>query len=513
MRGKDDKRRRRTHTDNEIDIITLDMEPEERRRKAPATEKRRAREEKKNKKIENREFVRITYFFVAIFLVMMGYLVYFNAFRSKDIINSPYNVRLDSMADRVVRGKILDKDGNVLAKTEVSADGTETRIYPYGDLYAHVVGFDARGKSGLESAENFNLLTSNAFFMEQIIREFKEEKNIGDDITTTLDTNVQKAAYQALGSYKGAVVVMEVTTGKILAMVSKPDFDPNLVAENWASLSTSEESVLLNRATQGAYAPGSVFKLVSTLAYIRQNANYENYNYQCEGEIHYEGTTIHCAQNRVHGEEDLMTSFANSCNASYSDIGLHLDFLKYKNTAEDLLFNSKLPSVLPYTQSKFQLQKDAPASEVMMTAIGQGKTQVSPYHMALLASAIGNGGILMKPYLVEKIESYTQIPVEKNMPEKYATLMTSTEAAQLKTYMQAVVESGTATALRNDRYSVAGKTGTAEYSSDKEKSHSWFMGFTNVDNPDIAISVVVESADNSGMSAVAVAKKVLDAYY
>ncbi len=444
---------------------------------------------------------------------MMGYLVYFNTFRSKDIINSPYNVRLDSMADRVVRGKILDKDGNVLAKTEVATDGTETRVYPYGDLYAHVVGFDSHGKSGLESAGNFNLLTSNAFFLEQIIREFKEEKNVGDDITTTLDTNVQKAAYNALGNYKGAVVVMEVTTGKILAMVSKPDFDPNLVMENWDTLSTSEESVLLNRATQGAYAPGSVFKLVTTLAYIRQNTNYGNYHYECTGEIHYEGTTIHCARNRVHGEEDLVTSFANSCNASYSDIGLNLNFIKYKNTAEDLLFNSKLPSVLPYTQSKFQLQKDAPASEIMMTAIGQGKTQVSPYHMALIAAAIGNGGILMQPYLVEKIESYTQIPVEKNMPEKYATLMTSAEASQLKAYMQAVVESGTATALRNDSYSVAGKTGTAEYSSDKEKSHSWFMGFTNVDNPDIAISVVVESADNSGMSAVSVAKKVLDAYY
>ena len=450
---------------------------------------------------------------MSLFLVMIGYLVYFNVVRSKEIINSPYNVRLDYMAERVVRGKILDKNGKVLAQTEVAEDGSETRVYPYGSLYAHVVGYDSHGKSGLESKENFNLLTSNAFFVEQILNEFQEKKNIGDNVITTLDTDLQQAAYNALGNYKGAVVVLEVTTGKILSMVSKPDFDPNDVAEEWGELTSHPDSVLLNRATQGAYAPGSVFKLVTTLAYMREYDDYQRYAYDCEGEIEYNDTIIHCANNRIHGEEDLMMSFANSCNASYSEIGLNLNFAKYKKTAEGLLFNSKLPSVLPYTMSKFQLKKDSNAAEMMMTAIGQGKTQVSPYHMALLASAVGNGGILMKPYLVREIVNYTGASVEKYMPEKYTTLMTSSEAAQLSDYMQAVVENGTAQALKNDKYTVAGKTGTAEYSSDKEKSHSWFMGFTNVENPDIAISVVVESADNSGMSAVDVAKQVLDCYY
>lgn len=125
------------------------------------------------------------------------------------MINSPYNVRLDSMAERVVRGKILDQDGNVLAETLVAEDGTETRSYPYGDLYAHVVGYDSNGKAGLESTENFELLTSNAFFLERLEREIQEEKNIGDNIVTTLDTDLQKAAYNALGNYRGAVVVME----------------------------------------------------------------------------------------------------------------------------------------------------------------------------------------------------------------------------------------------------------------------------------------------------------------
>lgn len=444
---------------------------------------------------------------------MMGYIVCFNLFQSKNIINSPYNVRLDSMADRVVRGEILDNAGNVLAKTEVDENGNETRVYPYGNLYAHVVGYDAHGKSGIESAENFNLLTSSTFLPEQILNELQEKKNTGDNVITTLNTQVQKSAYDALGNQKGAVIVMEATTGKILAMVSKPDFDPNTVKEGWEQLSNAEESVLLNRATQGLYAPGSVFKIVTTLEYMRENANYSSYSYLCESEMEHEGTVIHCAKQREHGTESLMSSFANSCNTSYSNIGLSLNFEKYKKTANDLLFDKKLPSVLPYSKSKFQLEKSSASYEVMMTAIGQGKTQVTPYHMALVTSAIANGGILMKPYLVDEVVSASGKSVDKRMPEKYSVLMNSKEASQLKIFMQEVVEHGTASALKNDVYTVAGKTGTAEYSSDKEKTHSWFVGFTNVENPDIVISVVVENASNSGVSAVSVANKVLDKYY
>ena len=444
---------------------------------------------------------------------MMGYIVYFNAVRSKEIINSPYNVRLDSMADRVVRGDILDNEGNVLAETLVAEDGTETRNYPYGDLYAHVVGYDSKGKSGLESTENFDLLTSNAFFLERIAKEFKEEKNMGDTVVTTLDTELQKAAYNALGNYKGAVVVMEASTGKVLAMVSKPTFNPNTLGTDWEWLTTDENSTLLNRATQGSYAPGSIFKIVTTLEYMRENATYNTYSYNCAGEITVEGTTIHCANSRVHGEEDLAVSLANSCNASYSNMGLNLNVSSWRKTAKDLLFNSELPALLPYTQSRFQLTKESPSSEVMMTAIGQGKTQVSPYHMALISAAIANGGTVMKPYLVDHIENYTGTTISKNMPEKYTTLMSSQEAAQLKEYMTGVVNHGTGMALSGESYTVAGKTGTAEYSSDKDTAHSWFTGFSNVDNPELVISVVVESADKSGMSAVSVAKQILNAYY
>ena len=124
---------------------------------------------------------------------MMAYIIYFAAFRADSFVNSPYNQRQDAFAQKVIRGSITDRNGDVLARTSVSDDGTETREYPYGDLFAHIVGYSdpQYGKTGLESIENFDLLTSNAFFVEKIQNEFNGKKNQGDTVITTLDTGLQ----------------------------------------------------------------------------------------------------------------------------------------------------------------------------------------------------------------------------------------------------------------------------------------------------------------------------------
>lgn len=453
-----------------------------------------------------------------LFIALMGYLVYFTAVRACRVVNSPYNQRQDAFAERVVRGDIVDRSGNVLATTDVAEDGTETRSYPYGSVFAHVVGYSDKdlGTTGLESVENFELLTSNAFFMEKLQNEFSGSKNIGDTVVTTLDADLQQAAYNALGDNKGAVVVMEADTGKILSMVSKPDYDPNYIVSDWSTLNTDEEnSPLLNRATQGSYAPGSTFKIVTTLAFMRQNADYANYTYDCIGEITTGDTTIHCFGGTAHGYEDLRSSIANSCNSSFAHIGTLLDISGYRDTAEALLFNKELPSVLGYTKSSFALTEDSSEAEVMMTAMGQGKTTVSPYHMALITQAIANDGVLMEPYLVDSVTNYTGTEIRRNVPKSYKRLMTTDEAAQLREYMTAVVEEGTGSVLSGSSYTAAGKTGTAEYSlSDGEKTHSWFMGFTNVDDPELVISVITEGSDGSASGkAVVIAKQILDSYY
>lgn len=468
----------------------------------------------KKKRAVNKEFARVTYAFVGLFLMLMGYIGYFTVSASGDIIKSPYNPRLDSMADRVVRGKILDRSGNVLAETDTAEDGSEYRYYPYGDIFAHVVGYSVQGKSGLESTANFELLTSNAFILEKLRREFQDQKNIGDNVVTTLDVDLQTAAYYALGDSKGAVIVMEPSTGKILTMVSKPSFDPNAVIENWEWLNSDPDSILLNRASQGMYAPGSTFKIVTALEYMREHPDdYFDYSYECAGEISYGDTTIPCAGHNVHGSEDLAASFANSCNASFCSIGMNLDVAKYRNTAKELLIGSKLPGDFSTAKSSFRLDKDDSMADKMMTAMGQGETQVSPYQMALITASIANGGYLMKPYLVDSVTNYKGTIISETTPEEYKDLMTLAEASQLKAYMADVVNYGTASVLSGQSYSVAGKTGTAEYSMESsDQNHSWFVGFTNIDNPELVISVIVEESDGT-KRAVDVAKEVFDSYY
>lgn len=166
---------------------------------------------------------------------------------------------------------------------------------------------------------------------------------------------------------------MEPKTGKILAMVSKPDFDPNTVESSWNALSTDENSVLLNRATQGQYAPGSTFKVVTLLEFMRENPDYSSYSYNCTGSIENSGIKIHCYNGHVHGQVSLEESLAYSCNTSFSNIGLSLDPVKFKKTAEEVLFDSKLPSDLPYSKSSFTMDSSAGNGTKMMTAMGQGR--------------------------------------------------------------------------------------------------------------------------------------------
>lgn len=461
----------------------------------------------------NREYAVVTYIFLVIFLALMAYFVYFLAVKSDSFINSAYNPRLDSLSETVKRGEILSGDGEVLARTETDADGKETRVYPYGRMFSHVVGYSVNGKSGLESVENFNLLRSHTFFLEQIVHDFKDEKNAGDNVVTTLNTKVQAAAYDALGSYDGAVVVLQPSTGKVLAMVSKPDFDPNTIAADWDALVDSDSSVLLNRATQGVYPPGSIFKTVTTLEYMRENPDYRDYRYECTGSISDGANAIHCYNGSVHGEEDLYTSFAKSCNTSYANIGLSLDLDDFSALCGNLLFNKTISFTLPTKKSTFTLDASAGTGMVMQTAIGQGETLVTPLHMAMLAASVCNDGVLMQPYLVDHTENANGESVDSNEPETYGRLMSEEEAGQLRQFMENTVETGTATALNGQSYAAAGKTGTAEFNSSKD-SHAWFIGYASKEGEeDVAVAVIVEDSGAGSTYAVPVAKAVFDAWF
>ena len=460
----------------------------------------------------NKEFSTVFYIFGVIFVAMIGYFTYFMVFQSEAFINNDYNKLQTLFEEDVKKGSIITSDGYVIAETITNEYGNEERNYPYENLFAHVTGYSNTSKTGLEKQMNFTLLRSHAFFMEQLMCEMSGEKKIGDNVITTVRYDLQKAAYEALGDYDGAVIVMEPSTGKILAMVSKPDYDPNTIEEDWEEI--KKGTSLYNRATQGQYTPGSIFKIFTTLAYIKSNPDtYMNFSYECVGEVTINGKTIHCASGTKHGLLDLEGAFSQSCNTAYASMVEEIDEDVFKELCDSLLFNKSLPIRFESSKSKFNISEDDANALKMDTLIGQGKTVVSPLHMVMIASAICNDGVAMKPTLVEQSENYNGVLVEKYESTEYGTLFTTDETALLASYMRSVVEDGTASKLKSENYIAYGKTGTAQTSSNLDETNAWFVGYAKKDGKEIAIAVVVEDSGSGSKYAVPVAEKVFDMYF
>lgn len=467
------------------------------------------------KKSRNREIMAVVYTFLILFFSLIGYLVYYNATVKENVVNNTYNKRIEVMEKETIRGNILAADGTVLARTVVSPDGTEEREYPFGNIFSHVVGFTYKGKSGIEKAANYYLISSNDNPIEQVKNDISGDKNVGDSVVTTLDVKLQKAAYTALGSNSGAVVAIEPSTGKILAMVSKPDFDPNTIELIWDTIVTAEEfdSVLVNRATQGLYAPGSTFKVFTLLEYVREHPDdYGNFRYDCFGSVTFEGVKLNCFNGHAHGSLNLKEAFAESCNSAFATIGLQLDKEEYRNNNLKLLFNEDLPLEIESNQSSFVLTMASGTEETMHTAMGQGQTLMTPIHNCMIAAAIANDGVLMKPYLLDKLVNNSGSVIRRFNKEEYKTLMTKYEAAVLTEYMTAVITDGTGSALDNASYTAAGKTGSAEYDN-SNRHHSWFIGFAPVENPQIAVCVLLEGGYSGYANATEVARIILDEFF
>ena len=457
----------------------------------------------------------VTYAFTLLFIVMIGYFGWFLQVRSQNVIGSSYNARLDRFSDRVVRGKILSADRQVLAETRISADGTETRYYPFEYLFVHSVGYSGNnGKTGLESLGNFYLLSSHVNLAERVINEFQGEKNIGDNLVSTLDAGMQKAADEAIGKRRGAVIAMKPDTGAILTMVSQPNFNANSVDERWEELNADSESkaYFVNRASQGLYPPGSTFKILTMMEFMREYPqDWMNYTYHCDGTYHSGSYTINCYHGEAHGDQNIVQAFANSCNGAFAEIGERLDPVKFRSLAESCGFNRELPVAFPSAASHFRLEEGAADWEMAQTAIGQGRTQMTAMLNLMIVSAIANGGTMMKPYLADHVENAGGETVRKFAPQAQGSIMTAEEAKALSAMMAEVVNSGTGSAFRDAPYTSAGKTGTAETGRTTE-SHAWYVGFAPVENPEIAVCVILEEGGSGGGAAAPVARAVIDRY-
>ncbi|MGN0318858.1 MAG: peptidoglycan D,D-transpeptidase FtsI family protein [Lachnospira sp.] len=469
--------------------------------------------ETRDKDLRNRETNIISIVFVFLFLGMVVYLCYFNIVQAKSVIDNPYNKRVDNMSLKVKRGDIVSADGTILATSVTDESGNEVRTYPFGKIYAHAVGFNSDVKMGIEANYNYQLLSSNTDIFEQIVNDITGKKAQGNTVVTTLDSKLSEAAYEVLGDNKGAVIAVNPLNGQILAMVSNPSFDPNEADEKydeWNSLQ-SADSVLLNRATQGLYPPGSTFKILSTLEYIRENPDYDDFLFDCSGTVSIEGgSTISCFDSKVHGMQNLEQSLANSCNGAFSKIGVTLDKNRLRDLCSSFFFNEKLAVDFEYKQSIVSFDENSSLSEMQETAIGQGKTMITPLLNLCIISAVANNGDICRPYIVDKIVDYKGNEVKKYSTSVLRNVMSEDETEVLKKYLRSVITEGTGSAFADASYEMYGKTGSAQYDQ-SDNHHSWFVGFTTGDNP-IAICVILEGG-YSGGSAQVCARKILDSYY
>lgn len=474
----------------------------------------------RNKQHTNKEIMRVTTVMLVIFFAMIGYFLYFKTAQSKTAVYNQHNSRLAKLSENVVRGSIYSADGQVLAQTLQDADGNYYRNYPYGNVFSHVVGTSDVNISGIELSSDLDLISTTDDTLTKLKNQFTGEKSPGNNVVTTLNTALQQTASDAMGSYEGAVVAIEPSTGKVLAMVSKPDYDPNSLPSTYEAIKAdTENSVLFNNATDGVFVPGSIFKTITTLSYLRSQGSLDGFSYYCSGSIlldsdNGEQQYLHCAGGERHGQQDYADAFAYSCNSAFAQIGLDTGTDQLTETANSMLFNQDLGTSFHTAVSNFDLTSEDTDWQIGATAIGQGRTTITPIHAAMIASTIANDGVLNEPYVVSEVTDPEGNVLSTAASDGTKELMTADEAETLTQLMEGVTDYGTAESMGYHSYTIAGKTGTAEISDNEADGYNaWFIGFAPADNPQIAICVLVENASSyASKYAVPIADEIFTAY-
>ena len=459
---------------------------------------------RKDHQARNKPLRRVRLQFLIMFMALAANLAYYSVVQAEAAVINDYNPRLAAIEAGVIRGDILDRNNRIIATSRKNQD-TWNRYYPYNHLFAHTVGYTGSGKTGLEAYHNLTLIRSSNNIGDTLTEGFQRDLPKGNSVVTTLDYELQHLARELLGDKRGAVVAMDPKTGQVLAAVSAPDFDPNRVSSNYDQLiRASETAPLLNRATQGLYPPGSTYKTITTIAYLEENRASDFFHY-CEGEAFVGQKVIHCYNNKAHGRLDLGQAFAMSCNTAYGKMAEDLSPERLRSISEQFLFNSAIDFELPVESSRFVLGVDSTPNERVETVIGQGETMITPLNNALIACAIANEGQVYKPFLTKEILDDDGTVLETSTPEILSTIMTPAMADTLEGYMTLTTESGTAKSIDTGSYEVASKTGSAE--NPAGPAHAWYIGYAPVENPQIALAIIVENVGSSSVNAVPIADR------
>lgn len=386
------------------------------------------------------------------------------------------------------------------------------RQYAEGPLYAHVTGYYSVffGATGLEQAASDLLAgTADQLFYRRISDLLTGAQPRGAVVETTIAPDVQRAATDALGNQRGAVVALDPTTGEILALVSSPDFDPNVLASQDREQAVQAREALLddparpleNRAVSGRlYPPGSVFKLVTAAAALESGQFDENSVVPGPAELDLPQTTVNLPNSggRACGANDqvsLTDAMRISCNTAFGAIGLQLGADAVREQAEAFGFGQDLRIPLRVTPSGVPQDMNAP--QTAQAAIGQYDVRVTPLQIAMVSAGIANRGVVMEPTLVRAVRSQDLETIEESRPTELSRAVSEDTAAALTRMMTTVVADGTGRAAQLPGVAVAGKTGTAQHAEGRPP-HAWFTAFAPADNPRVAVAVVVEDGGDAG---------------
>lgn len=459
----------------------------------------------------NKNLKIISFMFSFLFLVIISSLIYFLVFRSTYYANHSLNKRVSQERFKFIRGKILDRYGNVVAYTD---EDTEKRIYPYGEALLHPLGYSdiKYGMSGIENDMD-KYLREPKGFISGIKSFFGYEDVRGSDVKLTIDSQLQSYAYKSLGNNKGSIVVMNPKTGEIYALVSKPSFDPNKLNEIWNEVIMDDNAPLYNRAVNGKYPSGSTFKVITSASSIENIDDVLNRKFKDDGFIDFNGVDKLYNQNgRAFGELSLRDAFIRSSNVVFGNLALELGNSDLKKYAERFYFNKDINlRGLNVSNSYFPELNDYETGLIAQTGIGQGSILVTPLNLALISSAIANNGIMMRPYIVSEIlNSYGNI-INKSSSAILSNTIKRKTASIISSYMRGVIENNLLHISEFSSIKAAGKTGTADYKKGNEDGipHSLFIGFAPYDNPKVSISVIIESGGEGRGIASEISSKVM----
>ena len=432
------------------------------------------------------------------------------------ISNDDRNVRNLYQSFSAERGQIFAGNMEIASSVPVDSQYRFLRTYPFPELYAPVVGYYTlnQGNAGIESALN-PLLTGQASsqFMEQVNALVTGSTPKGATVVLTIDHELQQVAAEALGDRAGAVVAIEPSTGRILAMVSSPSFDPNQLAAHstpqvlqyYESMVSNDDDPLANRAIAGdQYFPGSVFKVLVAAAAL------ESGRFQADSEfdnlpelrLPLSNAIVTNSGGRLCGIGEtvtLETALSLSCNVPFAELGRDLGEGAIGEMADRFGFEARLEIPLDVTPSRYPRGMDQ--AQLMLSSFGQYDVRVTPLQVAMISAAVANNGELMTPQLVDEVLANDLRVLERFEPSVYSTPMSTRTANEVSRMMVSSVQQGVGSAAQIPGVSVAGKTGTAETGIGEGRSF-WFTGFAPANAPEVAVAVVVEgdSADGTGNS-------------